>query len=135
MTDSLRTAVEFLLRNGFSMDTQCKSGVPYLSREEEKEAIAKATEKSNHQATKKFLEIEESDQESLEFVQAVRQIVDSWLAQGVVCLCGPKPSQRVIDLLLPEQQLVGQHSTTHSQRSRDAEDLDQHAQTASVQPC
>jgi len=84
MTDSLRTAVEFLLRNGFSMDTQCKSGVPYLSREEEKEAIAKATEKFNHQATNKLLEIEEADQESLEFVQAVRQIVDSWLVQGVV---------------------------------------------------
>ncbi|KAJ5611140.1 hypothetical protein N7510_007859 [Penicillium lagena] len=75
-------AVEFLLANGFSIDIQCKYGVPYLSREEEKEAIAKATERLTRQTTGKSLNIKESDHESLEFVQAVRQVLTSWLAEG-----------------------------------------------------
>lgn len=86
MADALQTAVEFLLANGFSIDIQCKYGVPYLSREEEKQAIAKATERFTRQTTKRSLNIKESDHESLEFIQAVRQVVDSWLAEGEVRL-------------------------------------------------
>lgn len=67
------------------MDAYFKNGVKYLSRDEEKEATAKATERRDRQAARRLeIDVKEEDQESLEFLEAVRKFVDDWLALGNV---------------------------------------------------
>lgn len=84
---NLYVGVEFLLSHQFSLDQVCKFGVPYLSRDEEADAIAKAVDsyKSNPPPSKS-LDIKEMDHESLEFIQGVRESIDKWLAQGKVSI-------------------------------------------------
>lgn len=79
------TAADFLLENNFSMDAYFKNGVKYLSRDEEKEATAKATERRDRSVVRRLeIDVKEEDQESLEFLEAVRKLIDDWLALGNV---------------------------------------------------
>ncbi|OJJ88427.1 uncharacterized protein ASPGLDRAFT_63316 [Aspergillus glaucus CBS 516.65] len=77
------SAADFLLENNFSMDAYFKNGVKYLSRDEEKEATAKATERRDRPVVRRLeIDVKEEDQESLEFLEAVRKLIDDWLALG-----------------------------------------------------
>ncbi|KAL2797528.1 ribonuclease H-like domain-containing protein [Aspergillus keveii] len=76
------SAIEFLLDNKFNMDSLYRSGVPYISREEEEKAVAKAIERQNQTTASTSLDVKETDHESLAFLQVVRQLVDKWLALG-----------------------------------------------------
>lgn len=84
MLTSPLSAAAFLMENNFSMDSFFKSGVPFLSRDEENEAIAKATEKRDRVPERRSLDVRESDHESIFFLEAVRQLVKKWLALGNV---------------------------------------------------
>ncbi|CAG7953256.1 unnamed protein product [Penicillium nalgiovense] len=75
-------SMEFLLANHFSIDHMCTFGVRYLSREEEKLAIERATEKCYSRSPVQVADIKKDDHESLEFLEAVRIIINEWLAQG-----------------------------------------------------
>ncbi|KAJ6118456.1 Ribonuclease CAF1 [Penicillium samsonianum] len=75
-------SMEFLLANHFSIDHMCTFGVRYLSREEEKLAIKRATEKCYSRNPVQVADIKKDDHESLEFLEAVRISVNEWLAQG-----------------------------------------------------
>ena len=67
------------------MDSLFKHGVRYLSRNEETQAIAKATERRERTVEhRSLLEVKDTDHESIEFMQAVRQVVDDWIALGDV---------------------------------------------------
>lgn len=84
------TAADFLLENNFSMDAYFKKGVKYLSRDEEKEVMAKATERRDRPVVRRLeIDVKEEDQESLEFLKAVRKSVDGWLALGNVVMPFP----------------------------------------------
>lgn len=76
--------MEFLLANDFSIDHMCSFGVRYLSREEEKLALKRAIEKCHTRLPVQSLEINKDDQETLEFITAVRVLIDDWLAEGEV---------------------------------------------------
>lgn len=76
--------MQFLLANNFSIDHMCSFGVPYLSREEEKQAVKRALERCQSRVPVHCLEIKKDDKESLDFVASVRNLVDEWLAQGEV---------------------------------------------------
>lgn len=64
----------------------CTFGVRYLSREEEKLAIKRATHKCQSRNPIQVADIKKDDRESLEFLEAVRVSVNEWLAQGEVRL-------------------------------------------------
>lgn len=66
------------------MDALFKSGVRYLSRDEEERAMAKATERRDRGMVHHSLDVKETDHESLEFLKAVRLMIDDWLALGDV---------------------------------------------------
>jgi hypothetical protein len=89
VTTLILTAIEFLLDNKFNMDSLYRSGVPYISREEEEKAIAKAIERQNQTTASTSLDVKETDHESLAFLRVVRQLVDRWLALGDVCFILP----------------------------------------------
>ncbi|KAL2829145.1 ribonuclease H-like domain-containing protein [Aspergillus cavernicola] len=72
-------AVEFLLGNKFNMDSLYRTGVQYISREEEAKAVSKAVERQN-QTSSTSMDIKETDHESLAFLDVVRQLVNNWLA-------------------------------------------------------
>ncbi|KAL2851591.1 ribonuclease H-like domain-containing protein [Aspergillus pseudoustus] len=76
------SAIEFLLENKFNMDSLYRSGVPYISREEEEKAVAKAVERQNQTTISTSLDVKETDHDSLAFLQVVRHLVDRWLALG-----------------------------------------------------
>ncbi|KAF4177482.1 hypothetical protein CNMCM8694_000231 [Aspergillus lentulus] len=76
------SAIEFLLENKFSIDSILKQGVQYLSREEETQAIANAIERRDRVATHTSIDVKETEHESLDFLKAVRRLVDDWLALG-----------------------------------------------------
>ncbi|PYH96974.1 CAF1 family ribonuclease [Aspergillus ellipticus CBS 707.79] len=76
------SAIEFLLDNKFSMDSLYKSGVIYLSRDEENRIMAKAIERRDRTTTHSSLDVEETEYESLAFLAEVRQLVKDWLARG-----------------------------------------------------
>ncbi|CAI7633115.1 unnamed protein product [Penicillium glandicola] len=75
-------SMEFLLANHFSIDHMCTFGVRYLSREEEKLATKRATEKCQLRNPVQVADIKKDDHESLEFLEAVRISINEWLAQG-----------------------------------------------------
>ncbi|EKV16031.1 CAF1 family ribonuclease, putative [Penicillium digitatum] len=75
-------SMEFLLANHFSIDHMCTFGVRYLSREDEKLAIRRATEKYHSRNAVQVADIKKDDHESLEFLEAVRVRVNEWLEQG-----------------------------------------------------
>lgn len=90
-------AAEFLLESKFSMDSLFKHGVRYLSRNEENQAIAKATERRDRtEEHRSLLDVKDTDHESIEFMQAVRRLVDDWIALGDVR--GPNSNQKLPDL-------------------------------------
>lgn len=93
-TDCL--AADFLMENKFSMDSFFKHGVRYLSRDEEHQAMAKALERRDRPMTHRSLDVKETEHESIEFLQAVRRLVDDWLAPGDVHR--PDPNQNEPDL-------------------------------------
>jgi hypothetical protein len=76
-------AVEFLLQNNFRMQAPYEDGVHYLSRDEERIAMAKTVER-NQAVARSYINIAESDHESLKFLADIRQIIDAWLARGKV---------------------------------------------------
>ncbi|KAL2864456.1 ribonuclease H-like domain-containing protein [Aspergillus lucknowensis] len=76
------SAVEFLLENKFNMDSLYRTGVPYISREEEEKAISKAVERQNRTPTSTSLDVKDTDHDSRTFLSLVRQLIDNWLALG-----------------------------------------------------
>lgn len=84
MLTSPVSAAAFLLDNNFSMDAFFKFGVPFLSRAEEDDAMAKATERRDRAPVRRSLDVKENDHESIEFLEAVRRLVENWLAKGDV---------------------------------------------------
>lgn len=78
------SAASFLLDNNFSMDSFFKFGVPFLSRDEEEEVMAKATERRDRVPDRRSLDVKETDHESILFLDAVRRLVNDWLALGDV---------------------------------------------------
>ncbi|KAJ5918589.1 Ribonuclease CAF1 [Penicillium verhagenii] len=74
-------SMEFLMGHNFSMDSLCKYGVRYLSRDEEAESVAKARHRFTRKNSIATLELTETDKESIDFLGAVRRIIDWWLAQ------------------------------------------------------
>jgi poly(A)-specific ribonuclease len=72
------SAAEFLLRNNFSFDLPFRHGVQYLSRDEETEAMRKATERLDR-ARYEDIQLTEKDTEALEFMTKVRGEIDDWL--------------------------------------------------------
>ncbi|KAK6815330.1 hypothetical protein RU639_008836 [Aspergillus parasiticus] len=75
-------AVEFLLENKFCMNSLYSDGVHYLSREEETIAIARAAERYGRTSVRKVIDVKETEHDSLAFLEAVRYLVDGWLALG-----------------------------------------------------
>ncbi|KAE8134383.1 ribonuclease H-like domain-containing protein [Aspergillus pseudotamarii] len=75
-------AVEFLLENKFCMNSLYSDGVHYLSREEETIAIARAAERYGRTSVRKVIDVKETEHDSLAFLEAVRHLVDDWLALG-----------------------------------------------------
>ncbi|KAL4931915.1 ribonuclease H-like domain-containing protein [Aspergillus undulatus] len=76
------SAIEFLLKNKFSMDGLYRSGVTYISREEEAQAVARAVEKRKLTAAVSSIDVKETDYESLAFLELARKVMDEWLALG-----------------------------------------------------
>jgi hypothetical protein len=74
-------AVEFLLDCSFSLDSLYKNGVPYLSREEEAQVWTISQARENR-PVRTELDVKDTDYESIAFLDAVRQLVDEWLASG-----------------------------------------------------
>lgn len=76
--------MKFLLQNQFSLASLYNDGVQYLSRQEEDRAMTKASAKFNRTPSRAVLEIKETERDSIEFVGAVRKLVQNWLALGQV---------------------------------------------------
>ncbi|KAL4903274.1 hypothetical protein BDW74DRAFT_169153 [Aspergillus multicolor] len=76
------SAVEFLLENKFNMDSLYRTGVTYISREEEAKAISKAEERRKATPIQTSLDVKETDYDSLAFLDLVRKLIDNWLALG-----------------------------------------------------
>ncbi|KAL1965715.1 hypothetical protein VTN77DRAFT_5215 [Rasamsonia byssochlamydoides] len=74
------SAVEFLMANKFRMQAPFEEGVYYLSRDEEKRAMAKALQRQDRPGDRSVIDIPESDTESLEFLVTVRKAINAWLA-------------------------------------------------------
>ncbi|PYH85885.1 CAF1 family ribonuclease [Aspergillus uvarum CBS 121591] len=76
------SAVAFLLTHRFSMDSLFRNGVGYLSRDEEIKAVARVSERFNRSETTTAIGVDETESESIAFLQQVRRLVDGWLALG-----------------------------------------------------
>ncbi|RAL14819.1 mitochondrial 54S ribosomal mL46 domain-containing protein [Aspergillus homomorphus CBS 101889] len=77
------SAIAFLLANRFSMESLFTNGVTYLARDEEQAAITRAIERRDRPPrTATTLGVDETEHESLAFLQEVRVLVDAWLKQG-----------------------------------------------------
>lgn len=75
------SAVDFLKRVGFDFTKPFNVGVPYLSREESKQAREKHDNRQKKDAIAD-LQIKETDSESLALLQRVRDEVKAWLDMG-----------------------------------------------------
>ncbi|RAH49938.1 CAF1 family ribonuclease [Aspergillus brunneoviolaceus CBS 621.78] len=76
------SAVSFLLTHRFSMDSLFRNGVGYLSRDEEIKATARVTERFKRPEATTTIGVDETESESIAFLQEVRRLVDEWLALG-----------------------------------------------------
>lgn len=72
------------MANKFRLQTPFEEGVYYLSRDEEKRAMAKALQRQDRAVDRSLIDVRESDTESLEFLGTVRRAIDAWLAKGKV---------------------------------------------------
>lgn len=81
---SSNVAVEFLMGNKFRIEAPFQEGVPYLSRDEEKLAMAKAVERRDRVTVPSDIDVKETDHESLQFLKVVRSGINAWLALGDV---------------------------------------------------
>lgn len=75
-------AVNFLLAHKFRMEAPFMEGVSYLSREEENTARRIVLQKSEKHAVID-IQLRADDEESLKFLQRVRDEVDTWMKQKV----------------------------------------------------
>jgi hypothetical protein len=78
------SAIEFHLEHKFDMDALYRTGVTYVSREEEARAISKAQERRKMAPVPTSMDVDETDYESLAFLELVRELIDEWLALGDV---------------------------------------------------
>lgn len=67
------------------MDSLFRNGVGYLSRDEEIKAVARVTERFKRPEATTTIGVDETESESIAFLQEVRRLVDEWLALGTVC--------------------------------------------------
>lgn len=129
--------MEFLLNQGFSIDTMCNTGVRYLSREEEELAIQIAVEKSRCRTPIPDMKIQEDDRECLEFLQSSRLTINSWLAEGAVSIPQMKLDQ-VMQLTLAETPRVAEYPTTYRcpiSSPRDSLGTKQYTEAARASTC
>jgi poly(A)-specific ribonuclease len=70
-------AVEFLLSVGYSMDAPYKDGVPYMTREETKDARKRTMERWDR-ASIPDINIRPDDAQALDFMQRARDQIDDW---------------------------------------------------------
>ncbi|KAJ5647744.1 hypothetical protein N7490_004116 [Penicillium lividum] len=75
-------SMEFLMNHQFSMESLCKYGVRYLSREEETQCMIIAHQRWSITNTISELTVKETDQETINFLRATRQVIDWWVAQS-----------------------------------------------------
>ncbi|KAL4883469.1 ribonuclease H-like domain-containing protein [Aspergillus karnatakaensis] len=76
------SAIEFLLEHKFNMDSLYRTGVQYISRSEEAQAVAKAVQRQTQTNPATSLDVKDTDLESLGFLNSVRRLLDDWLALG-----------------------------------------------------
>ncbi|KAL4812118.1 ribonuclease H-like domain-containing protein [Aspergillus spinulosporus] len=76
------SAIEFLLGHKFDMDALYRTGVTYVSRDEEAQAISKAQDRRKMAPVLTSMDVDETDYESLAFLKLVRKLIDGWLALG-----------------------------------------------------
>lgn len=81
---TFRTAVEFLLSHGFSIDSVCQHGVRYLSRDEEIRARNIQIQRFSNGQQGQEEDIQVVDRDVQDFIAAVHAVIDDWLAQGEV---------------------------------------------------
>lgn len=72
------------MSNGFRMEAPYIDGLPYLSREEEDQVKADLLERENFSNAISDIDVKDTDEESLQFLKAVRRDIDEWLALGDV---------------------------------------------------
>lgn len=77
-------AVDFLMSNGFRMEAPYVDGLHYLSREEESQVKADLVERENFSNVISDIDVKDTDEESLDFLKAVRRDIDEWIAMGDV---------------------------------------------------
>ncbi|KAL3431973.1 ribonuclease H-like domain-containing protein [Aspergillus tetrazonus] len=66
----------------FDMGALYRTGVTYVSREEEARAISKAQERCKMTPVLTSMDFDETDYESLAFLGLVRKLIDEWIALG-----------------------------------------------------
>ncbi|KAI9780067.1 MAG: hypothetical protein M1839_007049 [Geoglossum umbratile] len=74
-------AISFLLDNGFRFDKPITAGVPYLSRQEEADVHKRARERDGRSRNIAYIQLPESDTQSLAFVQRVREQIGEWTSR------------------------------------------------------
>lgn len=69
------------------MDSLYRTGVTYISREEEEKAISIAVQRNKPAAAQTSMNVKETDYESLAFLILARMLINDWIALGDVnCL-------------------------------------------------
>ncbi|KAH8705276.1 putative CAF1 family ribonuclease [Talaromyces proteolyticus] len=80
-------AIQFLLKTGFKMDSPFTLGVPYLTKNEEDQAVQEACKHSSNSRTESIaqMELPKEDVEALTFLANIRKEIDNWVssAKGV----------------------------------------------------
>lgn len=72
------------MENKFNMDSLYRTGVSYISREEEEQAISIAVQRNKPTTAQTSMDVKETDYESLAFLTLARILIDDWIAFGDV---------------------------------------------------
>lgn len=73
------------MNHQFSMESLCKYGVRYLSRDEEAQCLIIASQRYNRTSAIATIDVKVSDKETIDFLEAARRMINWWLAQSDVC--------------------------------------------------
>ncbi|KAI5288424.1 hypothetical protein KEM54_005223 [Ascosphaera aggregata] len=77
---SQSTSLEFLLRNGFQVDLLFRTGVRYLSRDEESKAFAIQAGRERMKTTAQDINHDELTPADVTFITEVKSMIDDWVA-------------------------------------------------------
>lgn len=93
-------AVQFLLRNNYSMDSPFVWGIPYLKPDEEELARKNYLARWDRSAIPN-ISIRAEDTESFDMVTRLREEVKAWIAKNQVCISSSGRSSGLETLLFP----------------------------------